>query len=97
MSGEIIQDESSNVTGVPTVFDSSLSSWVDLKNSFCEVDEELDQLTLIWDQEDDCFHCQFLHELVEMFRRSALRRLNTWKASDLLWSIDDPLTDTRQL
>jgi hypothetical protein len=46
MSGKIIQDESSNVTGIPADFDNSLSSWVDLKNSFCEVDRELDQLTL---------------------------------------------------
>jgi hypothetical protein len=61
MSGEIIQDESSNVTGIPVNFDNSLSSWVDLKNSFCEVDEGLDLLTFIWDQKEDCFHCPFLH------------------------------------
>jgi hypothetical protein len=63
MLGEIIQDESSKVTGIPVDFDNSLSSWVDLKNSFCEVDEELDLLTLIWDQKEECFHCPFLHRI----------------------------------
>jgi hypothetical protein len=33
MSGEIIQDESSNLAGIPADFDNSLSSWVDLKKS----------------------------------------------------------------
>jgi hypothetical protein len=33
------------------------------KISFCEVDEDLDLLTLIWDQKEDCFHCPFLHRI----------------------------------